>query len=49
MGMDCCGGSCTPRNFMTKQEKVEMLKEYQDGLEKEIQAVKERVADLKKE
>jgi len=47
----CCESthSCAPRNFLTKEEKVEMLQEYKESLEKEIQAVKERVEALKKE
>jgi hypothetical protein len=51
MGTDCCGGSCgsnIPRNFMTKEEKIEMLQEYGNSLEKEMKAVKERINDLKK-
>ena len=49
---NCCGGSCgssMPRNFLSKEEKIEMLQEYQDSLDKEVKAVKERIADLKKE
>ena len=46
---ECCGGnSCTPRNFLTKEEKIEMLKEYQESLEKEAQAVSERIDELKR-
>jgi hypothetical protein len=37
-----------PRNFLTREEKIEMLQEYGDALEKEAKAVKERIADLKK-
>ena len=52
MGMDgYCGpgGSCGTRSFLTKEEKAEMLKEYKESLEKEIQAVSERISELKKE
>ncbi|HLD96786.1 MAG TPA: hypothetical protein VI934_00400 [Candidatus Nanoarchaeia archaeon] len=52
MGMDgCCGpdGSYGQRSFLTRDEKAEMLKQYKDSLEKEVQAVSERIADLKKE
>ncbi len=51
MGDNCCGGSCgseMPRNFMTREEKIEMLQEYGASLEKEAKAVKERIADMKK-
>jgi hypothetical protein len=46
--MDCCGNACGPRNFLTKEEKIEMLKEYQEQLEHETQGVKERIKDLQK-
>lgn len=42
---DGCG--CSPhsanRSFLTKEEKIDMLKEYQDSLEKEAQGVKEKI------
>ncbi len=41
-------GCCEPRFFLTKEEKVEMLKEYKDSLEKEIQGVAERIKELQK-
>ena len=46
-----CGSysGCTPRNFLTREEKVEMLEEYRQSLEKEAQAVSERIKDLKRE
>ena len=40
-----CGCHC--RQFLTKEEKAEQLKEYQESLEKELKAVKERRAELK--
>ena len=47
--MNCgpCGSG--NRNFMTKEEKVEMLDEYKESLEKELQGVKERIKELGKE
>lgn len=36
------------RNFLTKEEKIEILKEYKDNLEKEAQGVAERIKDLEK-
>ena len=36
------------RYFRTKDEKVEMLKEYKESLEKEAQGVSERIEQLKK-
>ena len=45
MGTNCCG----PRHFLTKEEKVEMLKEYKSDLEKEAKGVGERIVELKKD
>ena len=41
-------GPCGGRNFLTSEEKVEMLNEYKDSLEKELQGVKEKIKDLEK-
>ena len=41
----CCGSS---RSFLTKEEKIEMLKEYASDLELETKGVKERIKELEK-
>ena len=41
----CCGEG---RSFLTREEKIEMLKEYKDSLEKEAQGVFERIKDLER-
>ncbi|MEM2138260.1 MAG: hypothetical protein QW568_04185 [Candidatus Anstonellaceae archaeon] len=41
----CCGS----RNFLTKEEKLEMLEEYQKQLELEAKGVAERIKELKKQ
>ena len=41
----CCG---TGRSFLTREEKLEMLKEYKETLEKEAKGVGERIKDLEK-
>ena len=46
MGCECYGGNCTPRAFLTKEEKVARLKKYKDALENEARGVKERIAEL---
>lgn len=50
MGSNCCSTSACggSRNFLTKDERVEMLKEYQESLELELKGVKEKIEDLKK-
>ena len=48
-GTSCCEISSVPRNFLTKEEKMEMLSEYQESLEKEAKAVKEKISQMKKE
>jgi hypothetical protein len=46
MGCGCYGGSKRTRSFLTKEEHVALLKEYQDELEKEKQGVTERIKEL---
>jgi hypothetical protein len=40
------GNYLKARGFLTKKEKVEILKEYQRDLEKETQWVSERIKEL---
>lgn len=42
-----CGEFGT-RDFLTKEEKTEMLKEYKENLEKEAKGVGERIKELEK-
>ena len=46
-GYEC---NCGPgnRSFLTREEKIEMLKEYKDSLDKEAKGVGERIKDLEK-
>jgi hypothetical protein len=47
MGCGCSINSYQrARGFLTRQEKVEILKEYQKDLEKEAQGVSERIKEL---
>lgn len=47
MGCGCsAGGFERARSFLTKEERVALLKEYQDELEKEKQGVTERIKQL---
>lgn len=41
----CC---TTERNFLTKEEKIGMLKEYKETLDKESKGVGERIKELEK-
>jgi len=36
------------RNFLTRDEKVEMLQEYKESLEKEAQGVSEKIEQITK-
>ncbi|MBI2448899.1 DUF5320 domain-containing protein [Candidatus Pacearchaeota archaeon] len=47
--MNCGYGYCQGRSFLTKEEKIELLQEYKERLEKESQGVAERIKDLEKE
>ena len=42
--MMCCG----ERNFFSKEEKIEMLKDYKEKLEKEAKGVNELISKLEK-
>jgi hypothetical protein len=47
MGYGCCGtGFQKSRSFLTKEERIALLKEYKDDLEKESQGVVERIKQL---
>jgi len=47
MGYGCCGsGSYSGRGFLTKEERLAMLKEYKDDLEREAKGVEERIKEL---
>lgn len=48
MGLECYGGSCSGsyRGFLTKEEKIEMLKEYKKNLDSEAKGVAERISEL---
>jgi len=50
MGYSCCGVSVQKaRSFLTKEERVSMLKDYKADLDKESQGVVERIKELEKE
>jgi hypothetical protein len=50
MGFGCCGVNVQKaRSFLTKEERVSMLKDYKADLDKESQGVAERIKDLEKE
>ncbi len=42
-----CGQGYYGRRYLTKEEKIEWLEEYQNNLEKELAGVKERIQELK--
>jgi hypothetical protein len=47
LGYGCYGwGFKHARSFLTKEERIELLKEYQDDLEKEKQGVAQRIREL---
>ncbi len=41
-------GCCNTRGFLTKEERIEMLKEYKTHLEKEAKGVNEKIHELEK-
>lgn len=48
MNCNCNNDNSTYRGFLTKEEKIEMLKEYQESLENEAKGASERIKDLQK-
>jgi hypothetical protein len=47
MGYGYCGaGFQNARSYLTKEERIALLKEYKDELEKEGQGVVERIKEL---
>lgn len=42
-----CGG--TRRSFLTKEEKIELLQEYKEDLDRESKGVAERIEELKRD
>ena len=47
MGYGCCGvGVDRMRSFLTRDEKISLLKEYKENLQKEIQGLTEKIKDL---
>jgi len=45
----CCGSAHFGRRFVSKEEEVTRLEAYRESLQKEAQAVEERVAVLREE
>ena len=43
-----CYGGIGMRGFFTKEERIEMLSEYQKELENEVKGVSERIKELEK-
>jgi len=44
-----CGGMGMGRSFLTKTERLEMMKEYKEALENEAKGVAERIKEVEKE
>lgn len=44
----CEGNAYEMRNFLTKEEKLEILSEYKKSLEQEVKGIEERIQDMKK-
>jgi len=44
----CEGYGHGMRRFLTKEERIELLKEYQETLENEAKGVSERIKELEK-
>ncbi len=49
MARSMCGCGCGGRRFLSKKEKVEMLEEYKESLQNELEGVEEELKELKRE
>ncbi len=50
MGYSCCGSTVQKaRSFLTKEERISLLKDYKEDLDKESQGVAENIKDLEKD
>jgi len=47
MSYSCCSSSRVSRSFLTKEEQIQLLQEYQQDLKKEVQGVEEKIKELK--
>jgi hypothetical protein len=47
-GCECCSGGRFHRRYQTKAEQIADLEDYLTDLKAEVQAVQERLADLRK-
>lgn len=41
-------GCCVNRSYLTKDERIDMLKEYKEALDNESKGVEERIKELEK-
>jgi hypothetical protein len=46
MGYGCYGPRYTGRSFLSKEEKIQLLREYHQNLKGEVQGVEERIKEL---
>ena len=49
MGYSCCGTQQKARSFLTKEERISLLKDYKEDLDKESQGVAEKIKELEKD
>jgi len=50
MGYSCCGSTVQKaRSFLTKEERISLLKDYKEDLDKESQGVAEKIKSFEKE
>lgn len=47
MEYGCCGSF--PRRYVSKEEKISLLKQYKENLENEVKGVEDRIKELGKE
>ena len=46
MSYNCCGSRYVLESFLTKEEQMQLLREYHQDLKKEVQGVEEKLKEL---
>ncbi|HEU5119882.1 MAG TPA: hypothetical protein VFT71_02750 [Candidatus Nitrosocosmicus sp.] len=46
MSYICCSSSYVSRSFLTKEEQIQLLREYHQDLKKEVQGVEDKIKEL---
>jgi len=46
MGYNCCNSLFEESGFLTREEKIDLLREYEQDLKREVQSVEQKIKEL---